>query len=48
MADAIKSEVAKKITDALEEALSPEKKTAIQPPPAGSVVPEKASRCCRS
>src|SRR5438477_1590739 len=42
IADAIKGEVAKKVTDALQNALSAEKKTAIEPSPAGSVVPEKS------
>jgi TolB-like protein/class 3 adenylate cyclase len=42
IADAIKSEVAKKVTGALQDALSAEKKTAIEPPPTGSVVPEKS------
>ena len=42
IADTIKSEVAKKMTDALQDALSAEKKTAIKPPPADSVVPEKS------
>jgi serine/threonine-protein kinase len=42
IADAIKSEVTKKVTDALQDALSAEKKTAIHPPPAGSVVPQKS------
>jgi TolB-like protein/class 3 adenylate cyclase len=41
-ADTIKSEVAKKVTDALQDALSAKKKTAIAPPPAGAVVPEKS------
>jgi adenylate cyclase len=40
--DAIQSEVTKKITDALQNALSKEKKTAIAPSPAGSVAPEKS------
>jgi TolB-like protein/class 3 adenylate cyclase/predicted Zn-dependent protease len=42
IADAIKSQVAKKVTDALQDALSTEKKTAIEPSPTGSVVPEKS------
>jgi TolB-like protein/class 3 adenylate cyclase/cytochrome c-type biogenesis protein CcmH/NrfG len=40
--EAIKSEVAKKVTNALQDALSAEKKTAVEPAPAGSVVPEKS------
>ena len=40
--DAIKSEVTKKVTDALQNALSSEKKTAIAPPPAGPSIPEKS------
>ena len=42
-ADTIKSEVTKKITDALQDALSAEEENAaIQPPPTGSAVPEKS------
>jgi adenylate cyclase len=40
--DAIKSEVAKKVTDALQNALSTVKKTAIEPSSAGSAIPERS------
>src|ERR1700726_2101737 len=40
--DAIKNEVAKKVTDALQDALHAEKKTAVEAPPSASVVPEKS------
>jgi TolB-like protein len=42
IADTIKSDVAKKVKDALQDALSTEKKAAVEPPRSGSVVPEKS------
>jgi TolB-like protein/Flp pilus assembly protein TadD/class 3 adenylate cyclase len=42
IADTIKSEVAKKVTDALQDALSAKKKTAAEPPTTGSAIPEKS------
>ncbi|HWY41670.1 MAG TPA: tetratricopeptide repeat protein [Chthoniobacterales bacterium] len=42
IADTIKSDVAKKVKDALQDALSTEKKAAVESPPSGSVVPEKS------
>jgi TolB-like protein/Tfp pilus assembly protein PilF len=42
IADTIKSELAKKVTDALQDALSTEKKTAVEPAPTGSAIPEKS------
>ena len=41
-ADAIKSAIAKNITDELQDALSRKKNAAPEPPPAGSAVPEKS------
>jgi TolB-like protein/Tfp pilus assembly protein PilF/class 3 adenylate cyclase len=41
-ADNIKSEVAKKITDELQNALAAKKKAAVEPPPTGSAIPEKS------
>jgi len=42
IADTIKSELAKKVTDALQDALSAKTKTAIEPAPTGSAIPEKS------
>ena len=42
IADTIKSDVAKKVKDALQDALSTEKKTAVEPAPIGSAIPEKS------
>ena len=42
LADTIKSEVAKKITDELKQDLSPKKNSAIEPSPTGSSIPEKS------
>src|SRR6185295_16597400 len=42
LADAIKSTIAKNITDELQDALSRKKNAAPEPPPAGSAVPEKS------
>ena len=42
MADTIKSAVAKKITDELQDELSRKKKAAAEPPPTGSAIPEKS------
>ena len=42
IADTIKSELAKKVTDALQDALSAETKTAVEPTPTGSSIPEKS------
>src|SRR6266571_1717306 len=42
LADTIKSAVAKKITDELKDELSGKKNAAVEPPPPGSVIPEKS------
>jgi TolB-like protein/class 3 adenylate cyclase/Tfp pilus assembly protein PilF len=42
LADTIKSAVAKQITDELQGELSRKKKTAVQPPPTSSAIPEKS------
>jgi TolB-like protein/Tfp pilus assembly protein PilF len=42
LADTIKSAVAKKVTDALQDALSRKKNAAVEPPPTGSAIPEKS------
>jgi TolB-like protein len=42
LADTIKSAVAKQITDELQAELSRKKNAAVQPPPAGSAIPEKS------
>ena len=42
IADTIKSELAKKVTDALQDALSAKTKTAVEPAPTGSPIPEKS------
>ena len=42
LADTIKSAVAKKLTDELQGELSRKKNAAVEPPPAGSVIPEKS------
>src|SRR6266576_4956973 len=42
LADTIKSAVAKQITDELQGDLSRKKNAAVQPPPAGSAIPEKS------
>ena len=42
LADTIKSAVAKKITDELQNELSRKKNAAVEPPPTGSAIPEKS------
>src|SRR5438552_6665802 len=42
LADTIKSAVAKKITDELKDELSGKRNAAVEPPPTGSVIPEKS------
>ena len=42
LADTIKSEVAKKITDELQDALSARRKVAVESPATGSAIPEKS------
>ena len=42
LADTIRSAVAKKITEELQEDLSPKKNAAAEPPPAGAAIPEKS------
>src|SRR5262249_52882961 len=42
LADTIKNEVAKKVTDALQNALSEKKQASPEPSPTGSAIPEKS------